>query len=252
VAQISITRNDIIEKQHAVIKINKHLTKQFFYHQLDYSTFNLSPGDKLEYSFTITDNDEINNFKSSTSIRKTFSVPTLDSLDNLLSEQSDNIKKDMDKAKNNSKQLKDKVKEIKNDLLNKQSPDWKDKQNLQNLIQQQENLQKQIEKLNNEFNETKEQEDELLDNSEELKNKQEELQKLMDELMDEEMKDLMDELQKLMDEMNKNDLIEKLEDVEKKTETLEEELDRTLELFRKHRKSIKGISQGTRRFKKSN
>jgi len=232
VAQISITRNDIIEKQHAVIKINKHLTKQFFYHQLDYSTFNLSPGDKLEYSFTITDNDEINNFKSSTSIRKTFSVPTLDSLDNLLSEQSDNIKKDMDKAKNNSKQLKDKVKEIKNDLLNKQSPDWKDKQNLQNLIQQQENLQKQIEKLNNEFNETKEQEDELLDNSEELKNKQEELQKLMDELMDEEMKDLMDELQKLMDEMNKNDLIEKLEDVEKKTETLEEELDRTLELFK--------------------
>lgn len=232
IAHIAITRNDDVEKISQVIKINRSLTKQFFYHQLNYSDFNLSAGDKLEYSFTITDNDEINNFKSATSIRKTFSLPTLDSLDNLLTEQSDNIKKDMDKAKSDSKDIKDKVKDIKNELLNKQTPDWKDKQNLQNLMQQQESLQKQIEKLNNEFNKTKEQEDEFLENSEEINKKQEELQKLMDELMDEEMKSLMEELQKLMDEMNKEQLIEKLEDVEKKTETLEEELDRTLELFK--------------------
>jgi len=232
VAHISITRDGQTKKQREVIKISKALTKQFFYHQLNYASFNLSPGDKLEYSFTVTDNDGINNFKSSSSIRKSFLVPTLDSLDNLLSEQSDNIKADMDKAKSDSKNIKDKVKEIKNELLNKHTPDWKDKQNLQNLMQQQENLQKQIEKLNNEFNDTKKQEDEFLENSEEIKQKQEELQKLMDELMDDEMKALMEELQKLMDDMNKNDLIEKLEDVEKKTETLEEELDRTLELFK--------------------
>jgi len=232
IAHISITKDGETKKLREVIKISKTLTKQFFYHQLNYDSFNLSPGDKIEYSFTVTDNDEINNFKSSSSIHKSFSVPTLDSLDNLLSKQTETIKADMDKAKSESKDIKDKVKEIKNELLNKHIPDWKDKQNLQNLMQQQENLQKQIEKLNNEFNDTKKQEDEFLDNSEEIIQKQEELQKLMDELMDEEMKALMEELQKLMDDMNKNDLIEKLEDVEKKTETLEEELDRTLELFK--------------------
>ena len=232
VAHISITKDGKTVKLKENIKISSNLTKQFFYHQLDYSTFDLSPGDKLEYSFTVTDNDAVNNFKFSTSIRKTFAVPTLDSLDNLLSEKSDDIKNDMDKAKSKSKEIKDKIKDIKNELLNKQSPDWKDKQNIQNLLQQQESLQKQIEKLNNEFNESKKQEDEFLDNSEEILKKQEELQKLMEELMDDEMKALMEELQKLMDEMNKNELIEKLEDIEKKTETLEEELDRTLELFK--------------------
>ena len=232
VVHISITKDGKTIKQKQRIKISNHLSKQFFYHQMDYSSFDLRPGDKLEYSFTVMDNDLINNYKSATSIRKSFYVPTLDSLDNLLTEKSDKIKNDMDKAKAKSKAIKDKVKAIKNELLNKQSPDWKDKQNLQNLIQQQENLQKQIEKLNNEFNENKKQEDEFLENSDEINKKQEELQKLMDELMDDEMKALMEELQKLMDDMNKNQLIEKLEDIEEKTETLEEELDRTLELFK--------------------
>jgi len=232
VVHLLITREGKTVKEKQRIKISNHLSKQFFYHQMDYSTFNLSPGDKLEYSFTVTDNDLINNYKSSTSIRKSFSVPTLDSLDNLLTEKSDEIKDDIDKAKSKTKAIKDKVKDIKNELLNKQSPDWKDKQNLQNLMQQQESLQQEIEKLNNEFNESKKQEDEFLENSDEINQKQEELQKLMDELMDEEMKALMEELQKLMDDMNKDQLIEKLEDVEKRTETLEEELDRTLELFK--------------------
>ena len=245
VAHISITKDNKIDKQSQVIKISKGLTKQFFYHQLDYSTFNLRPGDKLEYSFTVTDNDAINNYKSSTSVRKTFAVPTLDSLDNLLSEKSDDLKNDIDKAKTDSKKIKDKVKDIKNDLINKQTPDWKDKQNLQNLIQQQENLQKQIEQLNNDFEQNKKEEEQFLDNTEELKQKQEELQKLMDELMDPEMKALMEELQKLMDEMNKNQLIDKLEEVEKKTETLEEELDRTLELFKNMEidKKLEGIEE---------
>jgi len=232
VAHISITRDGETKKQREVVKINKNLSKQFFYHQLNYASFNLLPGDRLDYSFTVTDNDGINNFKSSSSVRRSFLVPTLDSLDNLLSEQTDKIKTDMDKAKSDIKNIKDKVKEIKNELLNKQTPDWKDKQNLKNLIQQQEKLQKQIEKLNKQFNDTKKQEDEFLKNSEEIKLKQKELQNLMDELMDEEMKALMEELQKLIEDMNKNDLIEKLEDVEKKTETLEEELDRTLELLK--------------------
>ena len=231
-AIIRVTKDGELKKIKEAISIDRKLSKQFFYHQIDYSSYDLKPGDKIEYSFIVTDNDEINNFKSSSSVRKTFAVPTLDSLDNLLTDQSDNLKKDMDKAKSNSKQMKEKLKAVKDDLLNKQSPDWKDKQNMQNLIQQQENLQRQIDKLNDQFNETKNQEDEFMENSEELKQKQEELQKLMDNLMDDEMKKLMEELQKLMDEMNKNDLIEKLEDVEKKTETLEEELDRTLELFK--------------------
>jgi len=232
VAHINITRDKKNQRESKSIKINKKLTKQFFYYELDYSKYDLKPGDKLEYSFTITDNDAINNYKSSSSIRKTFVVPTLDSLDNLITEKTEKLKEDIAKSKKEADKIKEKVKEIKNDLINKQSPDWKDKQSIENLLNMQNDLQKQIDQLKNEFEQNKNQEDEFLNNSEELKQKQEELQKLMDELMDEEMMKLMEELKKLMEDMDKNKLINNLEDMEKKTETMEQELDRTLELFK--------------------
>lgn len=232
VASIKITRDKKVDKSSKSIKINPSNTKQFFFYELNYGSFDLKPGDKLEYSFTVTDNDQINNYKSTTSIRKIYAVPTLDSLDNLLSENGDQLQKDIDKAKSNADDIKKEVKNIKNELINKQSPDWKDKQNIENLLNMQENLQKQIDNLQNEFDENKMQEDEFLDNSEELQQKQEELQKLMDELMDDEMKALMEELQKLLDDMNKDELINNLEEMENKTETMEQELNRTLELFK--------------------
>lgn len=232
VVSFKITRDKKVKKDIKSIKINRNQTKQFFYYELNYADFDLSPGDKLEYAFTITDNDAVNNFKSSTSLKKVFAVPTLDSLDNLLSENNENLKNDIDKAKSESDRIKEEVKKIKNDLINKQSPDWKDKQNLENLLNMQESLQKKIDHLKQDFEQNKMQEDEFLENSEELTQKQEELQKLLDELMDDEMRELMEELQKLMDEMNKDQLIENLEQMENKTETMEQELDRTLELFK--------------------
>ena len=232
VAHIKITKDGASDKEMKFIKINPSSSKQFFYYEIDYGLFDLNPGDKLEYSFTVTDNDELNNFKSTTSARTIFTVPTLDSLDNLLSDNGDKLKEDINKSKADADKIRKEVKEIKNDLINKQSPDWKDKQNIENLLNMQENLQKQIDNIKNDFENNKKQEDEFLDNSEELKQKREELQKLIDELMDDEMKALMEELQKLMDEMNKDQLIQNLEQMESKTETMKEELDRTLELFK--------------------
>ena len=238
-----ITRDDKTKKSVKPIKINPTQTKQFFYYELDYTLFDLAPGDKLEYSFTVTDNDAVNHYKSTTSIHKVFAVPTLDSLDNLLSENNDNLKNDIDKAKNESDRIKEEVKKIKNELINKQSPDWKDKQNLENLLNMQENLQKNIDQLKQDFEQNKMQEEEFLENSEELQQKQEELQKLLDELMDDEMRELMEELQKLMDEMNKDEILENLEQMENKSETMEQELDRTLELFKNMEldKKLEGI-----------
>ncbi len=227
-----IIRKDSTNKFVKSIGVSPKLTKQFFYYQLNYSQYNLKPGDKLEYIFTVTDNDAINHFKSSSSVKKTFAVPELDSLENLISDKNKESESDIDKAKDKSNDIKKNIKDIKNELINKKSPDWKDKQNLENLLNMQQDLQQQIEQLKQEYEQNKQEENQYLENSEELQQKQEQLQKLLDELMDDELKELMEELQKLMDEMNKNDLIENLEEMEKNQESLEEELDRALELFK--------------------
>ncbi len=232
VVSTKVIRKDSTQKSIKSIGINSKLTKQFFFYQLNYNQFNLKPGDKLEYTFTITDNDAINNYKSTSSTKKVFAVPELDSLENLLSDKNDEMKSDIDKSKDDAKDIKKNISKIKNELINKKTPDWKDKQNLENLLQMQQDLQNQIDQLKQDYEENKQQENQYLENSEELQEKQEQLQKLLDELMDDEMKDLMEELQKLMDEMNKDDLLDNLEEMEKNQESLEEELDRALELFK--------------------
>ncbi len=227
-----VIRDDSTYKVVERIDINKRNTKQIFSHFLDFSKYNLKPGDQLEYYFTVTDNDVLNGYKSSTSTRQVFAVPELDELDDLLSEKNDELKKDMDKALSDSKKLKESISEIKNELINKKAPDWKDKQSIENMLRQQENLQQQLDQLQEKFEENNIEENEFLENPEELLEKQELLEKLMEELMDEELKELLEELQKLMDEMNKDELLENMEKMENKSESLEKELDRTLELFK--------------------
>lgn len=214
------------------LKVNGRATNQLFSYQIDMSLFNLGPGDRVEYSFTITDNDEINGFKSSTSSRRVYKVPEMDELENLLSDQSDELKEDIDDAMKTSFELKKKIKDMKSTLMNKDTPDWKDRQSMENLMDMQRDLQEKIENMKKDYEKNKNDQENFMELDEEYKEKMEKLQELMDELMDEELLELFKELQKLMDEMNKNDLIENLEKMEMETESMEEKMDRTLELFK--------------------
>ena len=214
------------------LKVNPKTSTQLFSYYVDLSQFDLGPGDRVEYSFVITDNDEVNGFKSSSTSRKVFSVPEMDELDNALTEQSNDLKNEMDDALKKSQELKKKIKNMKSSLMNKESTDWKDRQSLETLMDLQKDLDMKIQKLQNDFEKNKNDQENYLEMDEEYLEKQEMLQKLMEELMDEEMLKLFEELEKLMEEMNKDKLLENLEEMEMETESMEEKMDRTLELFK--------------------
>ena len=214
------------------LKINSKVQMQLFSYTLDIKQFNLKPGYKLDYTFIVTDNDELNGYKSTSSTRGFFEVPQLDELENLMGEKDDALKDQMDQATKDAKELKQEIKDVKSELINKAELDWKDKQSLENLMEMQKELEKQMEEIKEKYDESTDEKDNFLDNSEELKKKQEELQRLMEELMDDELKELFEELQKLMEEMNKDKLVENLEQMEQQSETMEEELDRMLEQFK--------------------
>lgn len=214
------------------MSIKTDVNSQLFSYFIDMSLFDLGPGDRVEYSFVVTDNDELNGYKSSSTSRRVFSVPELDELENKLSDQGNKLKEDMDQALKDSKDLKKKIRDMKKSLMNKQNSDWKDKQNLQNMLDLKDQLNLQLDKLKQDFEKNKNEKENYLEPTEEFLEKQEKLQELMDALMDEEMMKLFEELEKLMEEMNKDKLLEKLDEVEKDSESMEEKLDRTLELFK--------------------
>ncbi len=231
-AKVRVSGKDTSYQETYPIKIRSNVQNQLFSYVIDVSQFKLKPGDKLEYSFTVTDNDELNGYKSTSSSKRFFNVPELDELENELGEKDEKMKDDMDQAAKEAKELREKVKEVKSDIVNKPNLDWKDKQQLQNLMEMQKSLEKKIENLQKDFKEKAKEKENFLENSEELKEKQKQLEKLMEDLMDDELRELFEELEKLMEEMNKNDLVENLEEMDQNTEDMEEELDRTLELFK--------------------
>jgi Domain of unknown function (DUF4175) len=214
------------------LKVNSNNTTQLFSYYVDLSQFELGPGDRVEYSFVVTDNDEINGYKSASSSKKVFNVPDMDELDNLLSDQSEDLKKEIDDALQSSMELKEKIKNMKSSLMNKENTDWKDRQSIQNLMDMQLELNQKIQKMQDEFEKNKNDQENLIELDEEYLEKMEMLQELMDELMDDEMLELFKELEKLMEEMNKDKLLENLEEMEMETENMEEKMDRTLELFK--------------------
>ena len=232
VMRISVTGKDTTYVVNKPIRINGDAQSQLFSVGLDLSNFNLKPGDKLEYVFTVSDNDALNGYKSTSTSKQLFEVPELDELENQLGEKDDQLKDEMDEATKEAKELREEIKEVKSEMLNKPNLDWKDKQRLENLMEMQKNLENKLENLKENFEQNNEEKDNFLENSEELQEKQEELEKLMEELMDDELKELFEELEKLMEEMNKDELVENLEEMEQNAEDMEEQLDRTLELFK--------------------
>lgn len=232
VASLKMVGEDTSYTLKKPIKINRESSTQLFSFYIDLSVFDLGPGDRVEYTFTVTDNDEINGFKSTSSSRNVFKVPDLDELDNVLSDQSDKIKKEMDEALEDSKALKQKIKNMKSTLMNKESTDWKDRQSLDNLLDLQMELQKKVDNLKKDFDKNRNDNENFLEPDEEFLEKQEKLQELLDELMDEEMLELFKELQDLMDELNKEELLKNLENMDKEMESMNEKMDRTLELFK--------------------
>ena len=227
-----ISKEDSSYTMHERIDINLTNTKQDFVHFIDLSKFDLSPGDQLEYFFVISDNDAPNGYKSANSTKYVFAVPEIHELEDALSDKSEQMKNDIDNALKDSKKLKESITDLKNNLINKKAPDWKDKQSIQNMLNLQQNMQEQLNQLQKQFDENTNEENEFLELSDELLKKQELLEELMAELLDEEMLQLLEELQKMMDDMNKDELLQNMEEMEQKSESLEKELDRTLELFK--------------------
>ena len=62
------------------IAIQNHVTLQDFYYYFDPNTFELKPGEKIDYYFQVFDNDGVNGHKSSKSSTSTYRVKTLDEI----------------------------------------------------------------------------------------------------------------------------------------------------------------------------
>jgi hypothetical protein len=214
------------------LPLTKNFNKDQFFHFFDLSTLNLEPGETVSYHFQVWDNDGINGAKSTKSNSKTYKAPSLQELMDKTDQANKDIKDDLQKSIDEAEALKKELAEIKKSLLQKDKPDWQDKNKLENFLDKQKELEQNMEQLQKLNEKTQKENNQFNQQSEEILKKQELLNKLFDELMTEEMKKLYEELQKLMEQMNKDKLLKKIDEIEMSQEEINKELDRALEQFK--------------------
>lgn len=214
------------------IKQSEKSKQAQFDYAWDMSLLDLKPGDEVQYYFEVSDNDGVNGAKTARTGLMTYRMPSLDEFREQQADNSQEIKKDLEKALKESLKIQEDLKKLREKVLQKKEMDWQTRKEMEKLMNRQQQLQKQMEQAKQTFDQNKQQQKEFNQQNEELEQKQEKLDKLFEEAMNEDMKKLLEDIQRLLEEQNKDEMLDKMEDMQMSNEELNKELERLEELYK--------------------
>ena len=215
------------------LKIDNNTPEQIFQYNFQLLNMGLKPGDGFNYFFEIRDNDALHGYKLTKSVTGYVKLPDKDELGKAADSTSDEIKKSMQKRIKELERLNKQADEYKLNLLDKKDLNWADKEKLSELIKREKDVQQQLNELQKLDKEIKNLQEAIKKKANpELMQRLEELQKMFEELNNKELQKELEQMKKDMDNMDKEKLSKFLEDMKKKNETLKENLEQNLELFK--------------------
>jgi hypothetical protein len=208
------------------------MTDQEFYFVFDFNNLNQTKG-IVSYYFSVTDNDVINNFKTTTSDNFTFEFPDKEEVLANDKEQFEKLQSNIDKSRDLAKEIKQDLNNLQIKNMDTNVSDWEKSQMVSDIISKQNKLEQlydeikqENEKLNNYLNS-------FDPKNEEIKEKQKQIEELLEEVFTDELKKLMEEFNKLADEFNSQKLNQLSENMNLTFDDLEKQLERNLEMLRK-------------------
>lgn len=214
------------------INIQNGSTIQDFYYFFDPTTFNLEPGEKIDYYFQVADNDGVNGHKTSKSSVSTFRVRTLEEINKDIQKAEQQSKSDYNNLIEESSDLMKNIDKLQKQMLQEKELSWQDKKKLEQLMQQYQELQQQINELKQQQQNKEALENQYKDINEDILKKQDELKKRMDQVLSDEMKKMRDKMQELMKEMNKDQIQKQMQKMKTSTEDINQALDQQLQLYK--------------------
>ncbi len=229
----SITRKNGKKVSHSMkVQPVKGVNDRFVF-TVDFSRENLEVEDKLNYFFTVSDNDGVNGSKSTNSQNFEYKLPTLSELNNERDETQQDVKDELKEVLKRTEEFQKDVQDLQKNLNNKSKTDFKSLEQVQQLQQEQQSLQKDMEEIMEKMKSSNEQQEQLTEQDEELLEQQKLLEDLMKQVMDEELEKLLKELEELMKKNDKFNLNKEAEKLEQNAEQQKNQLDRTLEMLKK-------------------
>lgn len=215
------------------LPFNKTIPEQYFEFSFNLVDLGLKPGEGLNYYFEVRDNDALHGYKKNTSLKGFAKLPSNEEMDKAADSTADKVKSSMQKRLKELEELNKQVDEFKLDLLDKKELNWTEKQNLAQMLNREKEVQQRIDELKKLNEEIKSLEEAIhKKTSPELQQRLEELQKMFEELNDKKFQDELEKMKKDLEKMDKDKLNRFLDEMKKKNESLKENLEQNLELFK--------------------
>ncbi len=210
----------------------RNLNDQEFYFSFDFNELE-QPKGTISYYFSVTDNDVVNSYKTTTSDNYIFEFPNREKLLANDNERFEELQKQVEESRELAKEIQDDLKKLQLKNMDTNVSEWEKSQIVSDIVSKQnmlEQLYDQIKKdnenlnnLNNSFNQQ----------NEEMAAKQKQIEELLEEVFTDELKELMEEFNKLAEEFDSKKLNELSKEMDLTFEDLQKQLDRNLEMLRK-------------------
>ncbi len=225
-----------IDSQDSTISIPfvNNLNDQEFYFSFDFAGIPEAEG-VISYYFSVTDNDVINHYKTTTSNSFTFQFPNREEILASENEQYKNLEKKVLESQRLAKEIDKDLKNLQYKNMDTSISDWEKSQMVNDIVQKQNKLEqlydqikKDNENLNKYMNSFNKQNDDIVE-------KQKQIEKLLEDVFTDELKELMEEFNKLAENFDSKKLNQLTQNMKVTMEDLQEQLDRNLEMLKKYK-----------------
>ena len=210
----------------------RNLNDQDFYFSFDFANLELNSG-IISYYFTVSDNDIINGFKTTSSDNYIFTIPNKNEILASEKEQFDKLQNMLNKSSEMANEIKKDLDNLRLKNMDTNISDWEKSQMVNEIVSKQNQLEKMYdqikqnnEQLNNYLNSFNQQNQEIVE-------KQKQIEELMEEVFTDELQKLMEEFQKLTENFDSKRLNELSEQMDMSFDDLQKQLDRNLEMLKK-------------------
>jgi len=225
--------NKVTKSESKLVPFDRNAIQSNFFHVWDVSQIDAAPGQQIEYYFEVFDNDAVHGAKATRSALRTFNLPTQAQAEKSIENSSKAVQQKMEQAIRQAGQIERNAKKLTQDLVNKKSLSFDEKKQIQQLLEKQKALEDLVNDVKKENKQKQLDQQNLQNPSQEILEKQKQIENLFNNVLDEKTKELLKNIERLLEQNNKNLTQQELSKMQMDNKTLQKELDRILELYKK-------------------
>lgn len=210
----------------------KTLTDQDFYFSFDFNDL-AKPSGVVTYYFSVTDNDVINHYKTTTSDSHTFKFPNKEEIAATEKEQFKNIQDMIKQSREMAKDIQGDLDNLRLKNMDTNISDWEKSQMVNDIVTKQNKLEDLYNKIKQDNENLNKYLNSFNKNNDDVLEKQKQIEDLLDEVFTDELKKLMEEFNKLAEKFDSKKMNQLAEKMDLSYDDLQKQLNRNLEMLRK-------------------